>query len=95
MIGVIITEMHRPGPFDYSDRRFGGTLRDEGATIAGDKTAWHIPPTDLLFVQRKTSGTVLLAARLKARINVRGLIRDALSQPVEPVELVAALTLCG
>ena len=50
----------------------------------------HTP--DLLFVQRKTSGTALLAARLKARIDVRELIRDALSQPVEPV---AALTQCG
>ena len=44
MIDVIITEI-RLGPFDFSDRRFGGTLRDEGATIASDKAAWHIPLT--------------------------------------------------
>jgi len=80
MIDVIITEMHRPGPFDFSDRRFVGTLRDEGATIASDKAAWHIPPTDLLFVQRKISGTALLAARLEARVDVRALVRNALSQ---------------
>ena len=88
MIDIIITEMHRPGPFDFSDRRFVGTLRDEGTAIARDKAAWHIPPTDLLFVQRKISGTALLAARLKARIDVRGLIRDALSQSVEPIAAV-------
>ena len=88
MINIIITEMHRPGPFDFSDRRFVGTLRDEGTAIASDKAAWHIPPTDLLFVQRKISGTALLAARLKARIDVRGLIRDALSQSVEPIAAV-------
>ena len=92
MINIIITEMHRPGPFDFSDRRFVGTLRDEGTAIASDKAAWHIPPTDLLFVQRKISGTALLAARLNARIDVRGLIRDALSQPVEPI---AAVTQSG
>ena len=79
MIDMIITEMHRPGPFDFSDRRFVGTLRDEGTAIASDKAAWHIPPADLLFVQRKISGTALLAAKLKARIDVRGLIRDALT----------------
>ena len=79
MIDVIVTELHRPGLFDFSDRRFVGTLRDEGATIVGDKAAWHIPPTDLLFVQRKISGTALLAARLDARVNVRALARDALS----------------
>jgi len=83
MIDVIITEMHRPGPFDFSDRRFVGTLRDEGASIASDKAAWHIPPTDLLFVQRKISGTALLAARLEARVEVRALARDALSQTKE------------
>ena len=79
MINVIIAEIHRPGPFDFSDRRFVGILRDEGAPIAGDKSAWHIPPTDLLFVQRKISGTALLAARLEARVDVRALARDALS----------------
>ena len=78
MIDVIIAEMTRPGPFDFSDRGFVGTLRDEGATIASDKAAWHIPPTDLLFVQRKISGTALLAARLGARVDVRALVRDAL-----------------
>jgi hypothetical protein len=82
MIDVILTEMHRPGPFDFSDRRFVGTLRDEGAAIAGDKAAWHIPPTDLLFVQRKISGTALLAARLEARVDVRALVRDALAHSV-------------
>jgi predicted unusual protein kinase regulating ubiquinone biosynthesis (AarF/ABC1/UbiB family) len=85
MIDMVITEMHRPGPLDFSDRRFVGTLRDEGTAIASDKAAWHIPPTDLLFVQRKISGTALLAARLKARVDVLGLIRDALGQPVEPI----------
>jgi len=80
MIDVILTELHRSGPFDFSDRGFVGTLRDEGATIVGDKAAWHIPPTDLLFVQRKISGTALLAARLEARVDVRALARVALSQ---------------
>ena len=79
MINLIVAEMHRPGLFDFSDRRFVGTLRDEGAMIVGDKAAWHIPPTDLLFVQRKIGGTALLAARLEARVDVRALARDALS----------------
>ena len=43
------------------------------------KAAWHIPPTDLLFVQRKISGTALLAARLEARVDIRALARDSLS----------------
>ena len=71
--------MHRPGAFDFGDRRFVNALRDNGTAIASDKAAWHVPPADILFVQRKISGTALLAARLEARVDIRTLARDALS----------------
>ena len=74
MIDVVIAEVTKPGPFDFGDRAFVGTMRDEGLVIAQDRAAWHIPPVDTLFVQRKISGTALLAARLKARVDVRGLV---------------------
>ena len=79
IIDIILGEMHRPGPFDFGDRRFVAALRDHGIAIAADKAAWHIPPADILFVQRKISGTALLAARLEARVDVRALARHALS----------------
>ena len=78
MIDVIIGEMNRPGPFDFGDRKFVAVLRDQGMDVAADRGAWHIPPADLLFVQRKISGTALLAARLKARIDVRALLETYL-----------------
>jgi len=74
MIGVVIAEMNKPGPFDFGDRAFVGVLRNEGTDIATDRESWHIPPFDTLFVQRKISGTALLAARLKARVDVRELL---------------------
>ena len=43
-------------------------------TMARDRDTWHLPPADTLFVQRKISGTALLAARLKARVEVRALV---------------------
>ncbi|MEA1072959.1 AarF/ABC1/UbiB kinase family protein [Sphingomonas sp. LY160] len=79
MIEVILGELHRPGPFDFGDRAFVDTLRDQGMEIAADKAAWHLPPADMLFVQRKISGTALLAARLKARVDVRTIARDVLN----------------
>ena len=82
MIDVIIGELNRPGPFDFGDRRFVGALRDEGFAVASDKAAWHIPPADILFVQRKISGTALLAAKLAARVDVRELARTALARSV-------------
>ena len=78
MIDIILGELHRPGAFDFGDRRFVDGLRDNGLAIAADKASWHIPPADLLFVQRKISGTALLAARLEARVDIRALARAAL-----------------
>ena len=75
MIDVILGELNRPGPFDFGDRRFVSALRDPGLEIASDSAAWHVPPTDILFVQRKISGTALLAARLKAQIDIRSLVQ--------------------
>jgi predicted unusual protein kinase regulating ubiquinone biosynthesis (AarF/ABC1/UbiB family) len=74
MIDIIVREMIRPGPFDFGDRGFVGALRDGGLDIAADQRAWHVPPADILFTQRKISGIALLAARLKARVDVRSLV---------------------
>ena len=82
MIDIILEELHRPGPFDFGDRRFVGGLKDEGMAVAADKAAWHIPPPDILFVQRKISGTALLAARLGAKVDVRAMVMARLAAPV-------------
>ena len=49
-------------------------LREEAVAMAEDRATWHPPPIDTLFVQRKISGTALLCARLKARVDVRAMI---------------------
>jgi predicted unusual protein kinase regulating ubiquinone biosynthesis (AarF/ABC1/UbiB family) len=76
IIEVILGELNRPGPFDFGDRRFVGALRDEGLGVASDKASWHVPPAEILFVQRKISGVALLAARLKARVDVRTMVEQ-------------------
>ncbi len=78
MIDVILAQLNRPGPFDFGERAFVGTLREEGAVMAADRASWHIPPVDTLFAQRKISGTALLAARLKAQVDVRTMIAERL-----------------
>jgi predicted unusual protein kinase regulating ubiquinone biosynthesis (AarF/ABC1/UbiB family) len=74
MIAVVMAELNKPGTFDFGDRAFVAILRDQGMEIADDREAWHIPPVDTLFVQRKISGTALLAARLQARVDVRAMV---------------------
>ena len=78
MTGIILEEFQREGPFDFGDRAFVSVLRDDGMAIAADRSSWHLPPADTLFVQRKVSGTALLAARLKAQVDVRAILTSAL-----------------
>jgi predicted unusual protein kinase regulating ubiquinone biosynthesis (AarF/ABC1/UbiB family) len=78
MIDIILADLHRPGPFDFGDRSFVAGLRDHGMKVAADRAAWDLPPADLLFVQRKISGTALLAARLGARVGIRDLVETSL-----------------
>jgi hypothetical protein len=73
MIAAIDTALNRPGPFDFGDRAFVPVVREEARAMIADKATWHVPDVETLFVQRKVSGTALLAARLKARVDIRGL----------------------
>lgn len=79
MIDVILGEMGREGVFDFGDRGFVGVLREQGMAMASDRETWHVPPIDTLFVQRKISGTALLAARLRAKVDVRAMVLATLA----------------
>ena len=83
IIDVIQGELSRPGLFDFGDRRFVEALRVRGVEIAADSGAWHLPPTDILFVQRKISGTALLAARLKARVDIHKTVEPWMGSPAK------------
>lgn len=78
MTDIIINELSNEGLFDFGDRAFVSVLRDEGLQIAADRQAWHLPPAETLFVQRKVSGTALLCARLKAKVPVRDILLETL-----------------
>ena len=71
MIDILIEHLGRPGLFDFADRSFVDRVRHHAETIVADRAAWHIPPADTLFVQRKVSGTALLAVRMQARMPLR------------------------
>ena len=73
IVSAVDAAMNRPGPFDFGDRAFVPVVREEAKGLIADRATWHVPDVETLFVQRKVSGTALLAARLKARVDVRGL----------------------
>jgi predicted unusual protein kinase regulating ubiquinone biosynthesis (AarF/ABC1/UbiB family) len=78
IIAAIDDALNRPGSFDFGDRAFVPVVREEAKALIADRATWHVPHVETLFVQRKVSGTALLAARLKARVDVRGLAAGAI-----------------
>lgn len=80
IIDVVLTELERSPPFDFADRRFLGVIREQAASVGSDRAAWHIPPADTLFVQRKISGMALLAARLGAHVDIRAKVAVHMSK---------------
>ncbi len=82
MIEVTIRHLGKPGLFDFADRSFVEPVLGHAHTIVADRAAWHVPPADTLFVQRKVSGTALLAVRMKARMPLRAMVAEAVGDPM-------------
>ena len=78
MIKILVAHLGKPGLLDFAERGFIEKVRNHGETIVADRVAWHIPPADTLFVQRKVSGTALLAIRMKAKLPLRDMVAERL-----------------
>lgn len=74
MIEVLLRHLGKPELFDFADRSFVERVRGHAEVIAADRAAWHIPPAETLFVQRKVSGTAMLAVRMQARLPLRDMV---------------------
>jgi predicted unusual protein kinase regulating ubiquinone biosynthesis (AarF/ABC1/UbiB family) len=64
----------REGPFDFGATRLVEDLRERGMALVADRSTWRAPPGGTLFIQRKLGGTYLMAARLRARVDLRALL---------------------
>ncbi len=74
LFDLAMEPLRQPGAFDFSQTGLTTPLRDQGLALAQDRSFWHVPPIDTLFLQRKFGGIYLLASRLKARVDVRALL---------------------
>jgi hypothetical protein len=83
MVDLTLGHVGRPGAFDFSDRSFVGPLLRQSESIIADRGAWHVPPANTLFVQRKISGMALLAIRMQARAPLRDMVSDVLAAGCE------------
>lgn len=62
--------LRHQGAYDFAMSDLAARLRDAGWQLGADRDFWHTPPMDVLFLHRKVAGLYLLAAKLRARVNV-------------------------
>jgi predicted unusual protein kinase regulating ubiquinone biosynthesis (AarF/ABC1/UbiB family) len=74
MFNLAMTPLRDRGPHDFGSSDLAARLRDMGMEIGVTRDFWHVPPADMLFVQRKIVGMYLLAARLRAKVSVGALV---------------------
>ena len=67
------------GPYDFGVSDLPLRAREAATRLAFRHGLRNPPPPDVLFVQRKIGGTFLLCARLRARVDVRGLAERTLT----------------
>ncbi|MEM8770660.1 MAG: AarF/ABC1/UbiB kinase family protein [Pseudomonadota bacterium] len=81
MRDVFITAMEpmrEDRPFDFADSDVSARLRDEGVKLR-TSGFHHLPPAAAMFIHRKIGGIYLMAAKLKAKVNVHALTTARLS----------------
>lgn len=73
--------LRHEGPYDFGSSTLATRIRDVGLRLGRDRTFWHTPPVDALFLHRKIGGLYLLAARLKARVDIRAIFMRYVVSP--------------
>ncbi|WP_137226084.1 AarF/ABC1/UbiB kinase family protein [Shewanella sp. MEBiC00475] len=61
------------GEYDFGQSDLAKRITHAGKAMSTQQNEWHTPPTDAIFIHRKLAGTYLLAAKLKAKVDVRKL----------------------
>jgi predicted unusual protein kinase regulating ubiquinone biosynthesis (AarF/ABC1/UbiB family) len=65
--------LYGDSPYDFADTDLARRLQEQGMALGLEKSYAHTPPIDAIFLHRKIGGLFLLAIKLKAKIDVRGL----------------------
>jgi predicted unusual protein kinase regulating ubiquinone biosynthesis (AarF/ABC1/UbiB family) len=66
------------GDYDFAASDIARNMSELGQDAARFKDYWQTPPTDAVYFHRKLGGMFMLASRLKARVNMHGLMQDCL-----------------
>jgi len=71
----VVEPARMQGRYDFASSDLPLRIRDAGLALSFEQGYWHTPPADVLFIHRKLAGLYLLAARLRARVDVRSILQ--------------------
>ena len=74
MMETVFSAVRAQPVFNFSDRTLTDRLNRAGAELARDNFVPPSVPMDVLFLQRKFGGMFLLADKLRAKVELRGLL---------------------
>ncbi|MEO1550741.1 MAG: AarF/ABC1/UbiB kinase family protein [Pseudomonadota bacterium] len=78
MVEMAFEPLRLDALFDFSDRTFADRMQRAGMAMAEDRSFDHVPPIEVLFLQRKFAGMALLGRHLRACVNLHRLLRPYL-----------------
>ncbi|QDL99029.1 AarF/ABC1/UbiB kinase family protein [Rhodopseudomonas palustris] len=78
MFEMSLQPLRQDAPFDFGASDLAVRMREAGMAMASDRAHFRIPPMDTLFLQRKFGGIYMLATRMRARVDLRGIVEPYL-----------------
>ena len=72
---LALEPMRQEGPYDFARSDMARRMSELAEEVAEYRDFWRAPPTDAMYFHRKLGGMFLLASRVKARVDVNGLVR--------------------
>ena len=79
---LALEPMRHEGPYDFARSDMARRMSELAEEVSEYRDFWRAPPTDAMYFHRKLGGMFLLASRVKARVDVNGLIRRWLPRGV-------------
>ena len=75
LLEMVTEPLQRDESFDFGNNYIALQMRDKAMVLAGQRDLWHVPPAEMIFIQRKFGGIYLIATRLRAVVNIHALIK--------------------
>jgi predicted unusual protein kinase regulating ubiquinone biosynthesis (AarF/ABC1/UbiB family) len=79
LMRLLFEPIYRPGTYDFGTSNIMSRALDAGMQLVFRHGFLRMPPPETMFLHRKLDGTLMLCARLRARVDARSLIEPFLS----------------